>query len=308
MTLKTALISHPVCLQHEMSPGHPESPQRLEVISDLIGRSSLLSRLDMHSAPLATAEQIGRVHDAGYINKLERLSPRSGLVKLNADTSMNPFSLEASTRGAGAACLAAKLVFNQQARHAFCAVRPCGHHATRKRAMGFCLYNGVAVGAAYALEELGLERVAILDFDVHHGNGTEDIFNNEPRVLFASSFQFPFYPNTNPDSERDHIIKSPLKAGKDGRAFRAIVEDQWLPALEAFEPQMIFLSAGFDAHREDPLAYLKWEDEDYRWFTEQVVEFADQHCPGQIVSYLEGGYNLGALGRSVLVHLNALAS
>lgn len=308
MTLKTALISHPVFQNHEMTPGHPESPQRLQMISEFLSKDSVMRNLQLHNAPLATHEQIVRVHDENYVRKIEAASPKAGLKELNADTSMNPFSLEATTRAAGAACLAAKLVHKGEAWNAFCAVRPCGHHATRKRSMGFCIYNGIAVGAAYALEELGLDRVAVLDFDVHHGNGTEDIFYDEPRVLFASSFQHPFYPNTNPESDRSHIIKTPLKGGTGGGAFRGVVEDSWLPKLHEFKPQMIFLSAGFDAHKHDPLAHLRWEVEDYVWFTEQVVEIAELYCPGKIVSYLEGGYHLQALAESAVAHINVLAA
>ncbi len=308
MALKTALISHPVFQQHEMTPGHPESPQRLMLISEHLAKDTVMKNLALYTAPLAMREQILRVHDEAYIDKIEAASPRTGLKTLNADTSMNPFTLEATTRAAGAACMAAKLVYDGEVNHAFCAVRPCGHHATRKRSMGFCIYNGIAVGAAYALNELGLNRVAVLDFDVHHGNGTEDIFHDDPRVLFASSFQHPFYPNTNPESDRPHIIKSPLKGGKDGKAFRGVVEDQWLPKLHDFKPQMIFLSAGFDAHKNDPLAHLRWDEDDYVWFTEQVVTLANTYCPGRVVSYLEGGYHLQALAESVVAHINVLAA
>lgn len=305
--MKTALISHPVCQQHENTRGHPESPERLISISEQLASSPVMKVLALYQAPMATKAQILRVHEARYVEKIEKASPCSGIKELNADTAMNAYSLEATSRAAGAACLAAKLVHEGEVRHAFCAIRPCGHHATRKRSMGFCIFNGIAVGAAYALAELGLERVAILDFDVHHGNGTEDIFKEEPRVLFASSFQHPFYPNTDPVSDRQHIIKTPLKAGTDGAVFRQAVLDQWLPRLEQFKPQMIFLSAGFDAHRDDPLAYLKWQEEDYIWITEQVLKVAEEHCPGQIVSYLEGGYNLQATARSVLAHVETLA-
>lgn len=304
--MQTALISHPVCLKHEMHPGHPERPERLVVLEQEIHASDLMARLQSKLAPLALEEQVLRVHDANYVRMIQQTAPEQGLVSLDPDTAMNPFSLEATLRGAGAACLGAELVLKAEVHNAFCAVRPCGHHATRSQAGGFCIFNGIAVGAAHALDGLGLERVAILDFDVHHGNGTEDIFEDDPRVLFCSSFQHPFYPGTNPVSDRDHVIKTPLSAGSGGDKFRAAVAETWLPALEKFEPQMIFISAGFDAHRDDPLAQLEFIEDDYLWFTEQIVALANRHCAGRIVSYLEGGYDLHANARSALVHLEAL--
>lgn len=308
--MKTALLSHPVCIKHSAHPGHPERPERLMVLEQQLEGASVMSKLTPVEAPLATIEQVKRVHDSQYVDMVEAAAPGpgEGLVQLDPDTAMNEFSLDATKRAAGAACHAAEMVLNGEARHAFCAIRPCGHHATKDRAMGFCIYNGIAVGAAHALDGLGLERVAVLDFDVHHGNGTEDIFEDDPRVLFASSFQHPYYPGTNPVSERPNIIKSPLSAGSKGDLFRKAVEEDWLPALEAFKPQMIFISAGFDAHEADPLAQLRFNEDDYVWFTDKIVELADRHCPGRIVSYLEGGYDLDATARSAIAHLEALAS
>ena len=308
--MKTALLHHAVCLKHQARPGHPERPERLIVLEEQLHASPVIDRLTEIEAPMATPEQIGRVHTRAYISMVESFAPAAGepLVQLDPDTAMNEYSLEATKRGAGAACKAAEMVHNGEARHAFCAVRPCGHHATRDRSMGFCIFNGIAVGAAHALEHLGLDRVAILDFDVHHGNGTEDIFEDEPRVLFCSSFQHPYYPYTNPVSDRDNIIKSPLAAGSGGAEFRRAVLEDWMPRLETFQPQMIFISAGFDAHEDDPLAQLRFSQHDYTWFSEQLVEFADRVCPGQIVSYLEGGYDLNATASSAIAHLDVLSS
>ncbi|WP_275099102.1 histone deacetylase family protein [Sedimenticola hydrogenitrophicus] len=305
--MQTALISHPVCQKHAGNSGHPECPERLRVFEQQLRSSAVVADLKAHLAPIADRHQLERVHDVDYIRTVEEASPKQGLISLDPDTLMNPYSLESTKRGAGAACLGAELVFREEARHAFCAVRPCGHHATRNRAMGFCIFNGVAVGAAHALDDLGLARVAILDFDVHHGNGTEDIFADDPRVLFCSSFQHPFYPYTDPVSHRDHIIKTPLAAGSGGDIFRKSVTDTWLPALEAFAPQMIFISAGFDAHRDDQLGQLQFVEDDYVWFTEKIIEVADRHCPGRIVSILEGGYDLQANAHSAIAHLQALA-
>ena len=308
--MKTALLHHPVCIKHQAHPGHPECPERLIVFEEQLHASPVMDQITEIEAPMATLEQIGRVHTQAYISMVESSAPASGeaLVQLDPDTAMNEYSLEATKRGAGAACKAADMVHNGEARHAFCAVRPCGHHATRDRAMGFCIYNGIAVGAAYALEQLGLDRVTVLDFDVHHGNGTEDIFEDEPRVLFCSSFQHPYYPYSNPVSDRNNIIKSPLAAGSRGAEFRRAVIEDWMPALETFQPQMIFISAGFDAHEDDPLAQLCFSQDDYIWFSEQIVEFANRVCPGQIVSYLEGGYDLNATASSAIAHLDVLSS
>ena len=221
--------------------------------------------------------------------------------------SMNPHSLEAALRAAGAAVLATDKVANGEMENAFCAVRPPGHHAERGRAMGFCMINSVAVAAAHALAHHCLERVAVIDFDVHHGNGTEDIFRDEPRVMMASTFQHPFYPYSGTQGRSERMVNIPLAAGSDGRALRAAVEQHWLPALNAFKPEMLFISAGFDAHREDPLAMLNWNEADYTWVTQQLMALARDHAGGRIVSMLEGGYDLSALGRSVAVHVKALA-
>jgi acetoin utilization deacetylase AcuC-like enzyme len=233
-------------------------------------------------------------------------SPESDYAYLDPDTAMNPMSLSASLRAAGAVVRAVDLIAEGGAVRAFCAVRPPGHHATPDRAMGFCVFNNVAVGAAQALERHGFERIAILDFDVHHGNGTEDMFHDDPRVLFCSTFQHPYYPFCGADSGNDHVINVPLPAMTASEGFRRAVERHWLPALDRFEPQLVFISAGFDAHREDPLAHLRLEDDDYAWVTHRIAESAERHAEGRIVSTLEGGYNTASLARSAVQHVRAL--
>jgi len=295
-----AYITHPEFLLHEMGEGHPERPARLSALEDKLIASRLDSRVTRFEAPEVTREQLLRVHDPAYVDALERLAPRQGLVSIDPDTAMNPHTLAAARRAAGAAVLATDLVLARKVSGAFCAVRPPGHHAERARAMGFCFFNNVAVGAAHALEHHRLERVAIADFDVHHGNGTEDIFRAEPRLLMVSIFQHPFYPGSGVEGRSEHMVNVPLAAGSGSAQFRAVVSEQWLPALDRFQPQMLFVSAGFDAHRDDGMAMLRLVDADYGWVTGQLRRF------GPIVSTLEGGYELDALGRSFAAHLEAL--
>jgi len=304
----TALITHPDCVLHEMGDGHPESPQRLRSILAALEASGLAAKLQVHEAPIAERKHLERVHEPDHVDFVFSTAPSRGYAYLDPDTSMNPKSLSAALHAAGAVVKATDLVMSGQVANAFCAVRPPGHHATPNRPMGFCVFNNVAIGAAHALQAHGLERVAVLDFDVHHGNGTEDAFHEDPRVMLCSTFQHPYYPHSGADSGNDHIINVPLPAMTDGRGFRAAVERHWLPALEKFKPQLVFVSAGFDAHRDDPLAYLKLDDEDYRWITEQLVEVARRHAKGRVVSTLEGGYNLEALGRCVVEHVGVLAA
>jgi acetoin utilization deacetylase AcuC-like enzyme len=304
--MQTVLLTHADCVRHEMGAGHPESPQRLKAILAAIEAAGLAGALDKREAPEATREQIERVHEHQHVDLIFESAPASGYAFLDPDTSMNPSSLSAALRAAGALVKATDIVLSGEAKRAFCAVRPPGHHATRHRPMGFCIFNNVAIGAAHALAAHGLERVAILDFDVHHGNGTEDAFHEDPRVMLCSTFQHPYYPYSGADSGNDHIINVPLPAMTDGRGFRAAVERHWIPALDAHRPELVFVSAGFDAHRDDPLAYLKLDDEDYRWVTERLVEVADRHAGGRVVSTLEGGYNTDALGRCVVEHLRVL--
>jgi acetoin utilization deacetylase AcuC-like enzyme len=291
-----------------MGAHHPECPERLHAVLEAIEASGLAGRLDPVEAPEATREQLERVHRSELVDLVFEAAPQAGYAYLDPDTSMNPRSLSAALRAAGAVVKGTDLVMGGGVKRAFCAVRPPGHHATRDRPMGFCLFNNVAVGAAHAIAAHGLERVAILDFDVHHGNGTEDAFHDDPRVMLCSTFQHPYYPYSGADSGNDHIINVPLPAMTDGRGFRAAVERTWMPALERFAPQLVFVSAGFDAHREDPLAYLNFEDADYRWVTEKLVEVAERHAAGRVVSTLEGGYDTRALARCVVEHLEALTA
>jgi acetoin utilization deacetylase AcuC-like enzyme len=303
-----AFITHPECWLHEMGEGHPERPERLSAIEDRLIASRLDHLVMRVEAPLATREQLLRVHDAAYLDSLERLAPPDGLVQLDPDTAMNPHTLPAALRAAGAAVLGTDLVMAGKADSAFCSVRPPGHHAERARAMGFCFFNNVAVGVAHALEQHGLARVAIADFDVHHGNGTEDIFRDDPRVLMVSTFQHPFYPGSGIEGRSERMVNLPLPAGSSGKEFRAAVTEEWMPALERFEPEMLFISAGFDAHRDDDMAMLRFVESDYAWVTDQLRAVAARRAKGRIVSVLEGGYNLGALGRSVAAHLEHLVS
>ena len=304
--MQTVLLTHPDCVRHEMGAGHPESPQRLKAILAAIEAAGLAPGLDKREAPEATREQIERVHEHEQVDFIFDSAPASGYAFLDPDTSMNPSSLSAALRAAGALVKAADLVLTGEAKRAFCAVRPPGHHATRHRPMGFCIFNNVAIGAAHAIAAHGLERVAILDFDVHHGNGTEDAFHDDPRVMLCSTFQHPYYPYSGADSGNEHIINVPLPAMTDGSGFRAAVEEHWIPALDRFRPQLVMVSAGFDAHRDDPLAYLKLDDEDYRWVTQRLVDVAERHADGRVVSTLEGGYNTEALGRCAVEHLRVL--
>ncbi len=290
-----------------MGEHHPESPLRLRAIEKHLDAAGLGSMVRREEAPLATRAQLERVHDPAYIEALERLAPASGLVHLDPDTAMNCHTLAAARRAAGAAVHGTDLVIGGKVASAFCSVRPPGHHAERDRAMGFCLFNNVAVAAAHALTAHGLTRVAVADFDVHHGNGTEDIFRDDPRVLMVSTFQHPFYPFSGIEGRSKRMVNIPLAAGSTGEQFRAAVERDWLPALEAFQPEMLFVSAGFDAHREDGMAMLGLVETDYAWVTRALARVAERHAGGRMVSVLEGGYELDALGRSVVAHLQAMS-
>jgi len=304
--LATALITHPDCVRHEMGDGHPESPQRLRSVMKALEASGLAQRLVAREAREASREELERVHSKAYVDAIFAAAPDQGYAFLDPDTSMNTASLSAALHAAGAVAMATDMVMSGEVANAFCAVRPPGHHATPARPMGFCIFNNVAVGAMQAIEAHGLERVCVLDFDVHHGNGTEDAFHEDPRVMLCSTFQHPYYPYSGADSCNDHIINVPLPAMTDGAGFRAAVERFWLPALERYRPQLVFVSAGFDAHRDDPLAYLKLTDEDYRWVSEWLLDVAKRHAGGRVVSTLEGGYNVDALGRCVVEHVAAM--
>jgi acetoin utilization deacetylase AcuC-like enzyme len=307
MPMPVAFITHADCLKHEMGAHHPERPERLAAIEDQLIASGLGDHLARYEAPLATDAQLARVHPPQYVRAIRDAAPERGTVHLDPDTAMNPFTLKAALRAAGAAVLATDLVMKNSASAAFCAVRPPGHHACRARSMGFCIFNNVAVAARHALEEHGLERVAIIDFDVHHGNGTEDIFEGDPQVLMASTFQHPFYPYSGTEQPASNMVNVPLAAGSGGRELREAVQEAWLPALEEFRPELVLFSAGFDAHVEDDMASLRFVDADYAWVTAQVKAVAERHAGGRIVSILEGGYALSALGRSAVQHLRVLA-
>ena len=302
-----AYITHSDCSLHDMGSYHPECPARLTAIEDQLIASGLINLLLHEEAPMATREQLERVHPAAYIDALEASVPERGLVHLDPDTAMNPHTLNAAKRAAGAAILATDLVIGKKTPAAFCAVRPPGHHAERARAMGFCFFNNVAVGAMHALVNHGLKRVAVVDFDVHHGNGTEEIFAGDPRVLMVSTFQHPFYPYSGTEGRSEQMVNIPLAAYSGGDRFRAAVTESWLPALERFRPEMIFISAGFDAHRDDDMASLMLTEADYAWVTEKLKDIAGRSAQGRVVSVLEGGYELHALGRSVAAHVKVLA-
>lgn len=304
--LHTALISHRDCLLHVMDGFHPESPLRLKAIDDQLIASGLHAFLQHVDAPLATREQLERVHAPAYVDRIEALLPAQGLAYLDPDTALNPHSLQAALRAAGAVVLGVDLVLQGKAENVFCNIRPPGHHAGPDYAMGFCIFNNVAVGVAHALAQYGLERVAIADFDVHHGNGTEAIFKDDPRVILCSTFQHPFYPHCGADSGSGHVINVPLAAGTNGEGFREAVTRHWLPALERFRPEMVFISAGFDGHREDDMAGLMLVEADYAWVTQQVKAVAEKFARGRLVSVLEGGYALSALGRSAAAHVRVL--
>jgi len=308
LPVSTAYITHPSSLLHDMGPYHPECPDRLTSIADALVGSGLDAYLTHYEAPQATDAQLARVHGRDYIAALKAASPSAGLHYIDPDTAMCPHTLAAAQHAAGAAVLATDLVAGGTCITAFCAVRPPGHHAERHRAMGFCLFNNVAVGAMHALHEHGIERVAVVDFDVHHGNGTEDVFANDPRVLMVGTFQHPLYPYSGTENVAPNMVNIPLSAGSGSDAFRAAVRDHWLPALDAQRPQIVYVSAGFDAHREDPLANLRLTDADYAWVTRELIAVAKRHASGRIVSTLEGGYALPALGRSAVEHVRELVA
>ena len=304
--MRTAYITHLDCRSHDTGPGHPEHTGRLYAIEDQFIASGLDSVLRYIDAPLASDEQLLRVHPLEHIEAIRAAIPESGYARLDPDTVISPASLDAAYRAAGSTVAAVDLIMSGDLESAFCGVRPPGHHAESSRAMGFCLFNNIAVGAAHALETYGLERVAIMDFDVHHGNGTEEIFRNENRVLFCSTFEHPFYPYTPLLPNAPNRISVPLTAAAKSEEFRTAVTDHWLPALEAFQPEMVFVSAGFDAHRDDDMSHVSLSDADFKWVSERIVEVANQSASGRIVSALEGGYELKSLARCVEAHVRVL--
>ncbi|TAM07108.1 MAG: histone deacetylase family protein [Paraburkholderia sp.] len=306
--MTTGFFSHPDCLLHEMGEWHPECPARLQAIEDQL----IASRIDVlferdESAPLADEAALLRVHTQAHIDFVRKSSPIEGYAEIDPDTSMNPHTWQAALRAAGAAMAATDAVIAGRYENAFCSIRPPGHHAEPDRAMGFCFFNNIAVAVRHALEVHGLSRVAIIDFDVHHGNGTEAAFVGESRVLMCSFFQHPFYPFSGADEVRPNMVNIPLAARTKGMDVREAIDLLWLPRLHAFKPEMIFISAGFDAHREDDLGNMGLVEDDFGWITDQLRMIAERYAKGRIVSCLEGGYNLSALGRSVVAHLRALA-
>jgi acetoin utilization deacetylase AcuC-like enzyme len=290
-----------------MGPGHPECPARLQAIEDQLIASRIDALVVRETAPLATEEALARVHTAAHIDFIGALAPERGYAPIDPDTTMNPHTWDAVRRAAGAAVAATDAVLEGRYENAFCATRPPGHHAEPGRAMGFCVFNNIAIAARHALDVHGLERVAIIDFDVHHGNGTEAAFAGDPQVLMCGFFQHPFYPYSGTDDVASNMVNVPLPARTEGHVMREAVQKLWLPRLHAFKPEMIFISAGFDAHREDDLGGMALVEADYEWLTRQILEVAAQHAGGRVVSCLEGGYNLSALGRSVAVHVRTLA-
>jgi acetoin utilization deacetylase AcuC-like enzyme len=303
--VSTAFVSHPACLLHEMTPGHPECPDRLRAIQDQLVARGLFDFLQQHDAPRATQADLALVHSPRHLQRVFAAAPESGLVGLDPDTFMGPATLEAALRAAGAVLHATDLVLRGEVRNAFCSVRPPGHHAERDQPMGFCFFNNVAAGVARALA-CGIRRVAVVDFDAHHGNGTEDIFADDARVLICSSYQHPLYPYKARASVPGRLVNTPLDTGAGSAAFRAAVTERWLPELERFQPQVIFVSAGFDAHAADPLAGLRLHDADYGWVTGEIMAVAARWSQGRIVSALEGGYDLDALGRCAALHVKGL--
>ena len=313
---KTGYFSHPDCKRHDMGRGHPECPERMDAIEDRMIASGLLDVVDRRQAPLGDLAAIELAHSLDHVESISGLNQRlqesieeggAHLAQIDPDTSMSGGSYNAMLRGVGAAVAATDAVVAGELENAFCATRPPGHHACHDRAMGFCVFNNVAIAAKYALEHHGLKRVAIVDFDVHHGNGTEDIVAGDERILMVSFYQHPFYPYGGSTSKAANLVNLPVPAYTKGNVVRDLVETHWLPRLREHQPQMIFISAGFDAHRDDDLGQMGLVEADYAWMTQQIKAVAKEHGKGRIVSCLEGGYNLDALGRSVEAHVRALA-
>jgi acetoin utilization deacetylase AcuC-like enzyme len=313
---KTGYFTHPDCRRHEMGPGHPECPERLDSIEDRLLVTGVMDALERREAPLASTSDIELAHHKFHVAAMRGMADELAdevaaggvpYARIDPDTAMNKHSWNAALRASGAVLAAVDAVMAGEMENAFCAVRPPGHHACHERAMGFCIFNSIAVGARYAVRRHGLQRVAIVDFDVHHGNGTEDILSNDEHVLMVGFFQHPFYPYSGFDNAASNMVNLPVPAYTRGMAIRELIDVAWLPKLEEFKPEMIFISAGFDAHREDDLGQLGLVEADYQWITMKIKEIARKYAKGRIVSSLEGGYNLDALGRSVEAHLRVLA-
>lgn len=306
--MATLYLHHSSYLDHLTPVGHPERPDRIRAIDRILEHERFQS-LERDIAPMGTVADIVRAHPMSYIDMVHNSAPTEGLIRIDADTTMSPGTWEAAMRGVGSACRAVDEVMERKVSNAFCASRPPGHHAEKDRAMGFCLFNNAAVAARYAQAKHGAERVAIIDFDVHHGNGTQDIFWNDPTVMYCSTHQMPLYPGSGAASERgeaDTIVNAPLAAGDGGEEFREAMDIAILPRLEAFSPDLVLISAGFDAHVRDPLGGLRLVEADFAWATSKLMDLADRHCGGRVVSLLEGGYDLEGLARSVAAHLMIL--
>ena len=304
--MTTAYISHPDFMKHEMGRHHPECPERIQAIEDQLIQSRLDGHLKRIDPPLATEADITRVHSEDHLAFIKSKAPTSGYAMIDGDTIMNTATWNVSLRAAGAAIAAVDAVMKGEVNNAFCAIRPPGHHAEPHCSMGFCVFNTIAIATRYALEQYDLDRVAVIDFDVHHGNGTEAAFIDDPHVLMCSFFQHPFYPYSGLEGG-DNMVNIPLPANTSGKVVREMISKIWIPRLQEFKPQLIMISAGFDAHREDDLGQMGLVEDDYVWITQQLMNVANQTCEGKIVSCLEGGYNLSALGRSVAAHLKTLA-
>lgn len=305
--METLYITHPACHLHEMGDWHPESPHRLDAINDQLLASGVMGLVCNKTAAVAARADLLQVHTPEYLARLEALLPAQGYAQIDPDTLMNPHTLEAAYAAAGSGITAVDAIMHCEAKTAFCAVRPPGHHAGPARAMGFCFFNNLAVATAYTLEKYGINRIAIIDFDVHHGNGTEEIFAGNDKILMCGFYQHPFFPNVHTQNCVKNMVNVPVKAYTSGEVIREVINDSWLPRLRAFQPEFIFISAGFDAHREDDMGQLGLVESDYAWITNRIVEIADEFAQGRIVSFLEGGYNLSALGRSAVAHIKALA-
>ena len=305
--MATGYLSHQDCLRHEMGEFHPECPERLQAIEDQLILSRIDSFLTRIDPPLATEDQLALVHTPEHIQFIKTHAPDSGHYEIDGDTCMNKFTWQASLRSAGGAIAAVDSIMSGEVSNAFCGLRPPGHHAEPSKAMGFCFFNNIAIAAKYALEHYGLKRVAIVDFDVHHGNGTEAAFAGDSRVLMCSFFQHPFYPYSGTDNAVPNMVNLPVAAYTNGLAIRELIDIGWLPKLREFKPEFIFISAGFDAHREDDMGQLSLTENDYAWITRQVMDVAKEFSKSRIVSCLEGGYNLSALARSVVAHIKELA-
>ncbi len=306
LSLLSAYITHFDCTRHEMGKDHPECPERLGAINDMLLTKGLLDYMSSYDAPLATHAQLARAHSPEYVQSILNSAPEEGYFRVDPDTSMNPYTAIAALRAAGALVQATDLVIADGVPTAFCSVRPPGHHAERNSAMGFCFFNNVAVGILHALEHHGLQRVALIDFDVHHGNGSEDILQNDKRILMCSIFEKGLYPFSGENSTATNMVNVGLPSRSGSAKFREAVTMQWIPALDAFQPQLIYISAGFDGHREDDMGNLGLVEADYAWVTKQLMDVARRHCQGRMISCLEGGYVLSPLARSATAHVKVL--